>query len=63
MSKKHPQAYLLYVEDCFLWNNEVDAHLFAKGEKSAMLAMTSPVLQMLNEKIDVLSLNPEDEKR
>ena len=27
-----------------------------------MLAMTSPVLQMLNEKIDVLSLNPEERK-
>ena len=27
-----------------------------------MLAMTSPILQMLNEKIDVLSLNPEERK-
>ena len=25
-----------------------------------MLATTSPILQMLNEKIDVLSLNPEE---
>ena len=32
-------------------------------EERAMLATTSPILQMLNEKIDVLSLNPEDEKR
>ena len=31
-------------------------------EERAMLAMTSPVLQMLNEKIDVLSLNPEERK-
>ena len=27
-----------------------------------MLAMTSPILQMLNEKIDVLSLNPVEKK-
>ena len=27
-----------------------------------MLAATSPILQMLNEKIDVLSLNPEERK-
>jgi len=27
-----------------------------------MLAMTSPILQMLNEKIDVLSLNPVERK-
>ena len=27
-----------------------------------MLATTSPILQMLNEKIDVLSLSPEDRK-
>lgn len=31
-------------------------------EERAMLAMTSPVLQMLNEKIDILSLNPEERK-
>ena len=27
-----------------------------------MIATTSPILQMLNEKIDVLSLNPEERK-
>jgi len=31
-------------------------------EVRAMLATTSPILQMLNEKIDVLSLSPEDRK-
>ena len=31
-------------------------------EERQMLAKTSPVLQMLNEKIDVLSLNPEERK-
>ena len=31
-------------------------------EERAMLATTSPILQMLNEKIDVLSLNPEERK-
>ena len=31
-------------------------------EERAMIAMTSPILQMLNEKIDVLSLNPEERK-
>ena len=31
-------------------------------EVRTMLAMTSPILQMLNEKIDVLSLSPEERK-
>ena len=31
-------------------------------EVRTMLAMTSPILQMLNEKIDVLSLTPEERK-
>jgi len=31
-------------------------------EERAMLAMTSPILQILNEKIDVLSLSPEERK-
>jgi len=31
-------------------------------EERAMLATTSPVLQMLNEKIDILSLKPEERK-
>ena len=31
-------------------------------EERAMLATTSPILQMLNEKIDVLSLSPEERK-
>ena len=31
-------------------------------KERAMLAITSPVLQILNEKIDVLSLNPEERK-
>jgi len=28
--KKHPQAYLLYVEDCFLLSDNADARLYAK---------------------------------
>ena len=28
--KKHPQAYLLYVEDCFLLSDNADTRLFAK---------------------------------
>ncbi|WP_253811945.1 Rpn family recombination-promoting nuclease/putative transposase [Treponema vincentii] len=31
-------------------------------EERAMLATTSPILQMLNEKVDVLSLTPEERK-
>ena len=31
-------------------------------EERTMIATTSPILQMLNEKIDVLSLNPEERK-
>ena len=29
--KKHPQAYLLYVEDCFLLSDNADACIFLKG--------------------------------
>ena len=29
--KKHPQAYLMYVEDCFLLSDNADARLFAKN--------------------------------
>ena len=29
-NKKHPQAYLMYVEDCFLCSNAVVAHRFAQ---------------------------------
>ena len=32
-------------------------------KERAMLAVTSPVLQMLNEKIDVLSLSPEERRQ
>ena len=28
--KKHPQAYFLYVEDCFLLSDAADARLFSK---------------------------------
>ena len=28
--KKHPQAYLLYVEDCFLLSDDADTRLFVK---------------------------------
>ena len=31
--KKHPQAYLLYVEDCFLWSDNADDRVFAKGRE------------------------------
>ena len=31
--KKHPQAYLLYVEDCFLLSNNADTRIFAKDAK------------------------------
>ena len=29
--KKHPQAYLMYVEDCFLLSDNADTRLFAKN--------------------------------
>ena len=29
--KKHPQAYLLYVEDCFLLSDNADAPYISKG--------------------------------
>ena len=28
--KKHPQAYLLYAEDCFLLSDNADTRIFAK---------------------------------
>ena len=31
-NKKHPQAYLMYVEDCFLCSNAVVAHRFPQEE-------------------------------
>ena len=35
--KKHPQAYLLYVEDCFLLSDNADTHIFAKDMKKIIL--------------------------
>ena len=29
--KKHPQAYFLYVEDCFLLSDNADAPYISKG--------------------------------
>ena len=29
--KKQPQAYLLYVEDCFLLSDNADTRIFSKG--------------------------------
>ena len=40
----------------------VDARIFAKEEERVMLAATSPVLQMLNEKVDILTLSPIERK-
>ena len=31
--KKHPQAYLLYVEDCFLLSDNADPRIFSKDTK------------------------------
>ena len=31
--KKHPQAYLLYVEDCFLLSGNADTRIFSKDTK------------------------------
>ena len=30
--KKHPQAYFLYVEDCFLLSDNADASYISKGK-------------------------------
>ena len=35
--KKHPQAYLLYVEDCFLLSDNADTRIFAKDIKKVIL--------------------------
>ena len=62
LGKKVPQAYRVYVEDTFLPCDAVDARIFAKEEERAMMATTSPILKMLNEKIDVLALSPVERK-
>ena len=31
--KKHPQAYLMYVEDCFLLSDNADTRIFSKDTK------------------------------
>ena len=31
--KKHPQAYLLYAEDCFLLSDNADTRIFAKDKE------------------------------
>ena len=43
-------------------SNAVDARIFAKEEERAMMATTSQILKMLNEKIDVLTLSPVERK-
>ena len=35
--KKHPQAYLLYVEDCFLLSDNADTRIFSKDTKKITL--------------------------
>ena len=37
--KKHPQAYLLYVEDCFLLSDNADARIFSQDTKKIILRM------------------------
>ena len=40
----------------------VDARIFAKEEERAMMATTSPILKILNEKVDILTLSPIERK-
>ena len=35
--KKHPQAYLLYAEDCFLLSDNADARIFSQDTKKIIL--------------------------
>ena len=37
--KKHPQAYLLYVEDCFLLSDNADTRIFSQDTKKIILRM------------------------
>ena len=46
--KKHPQAYLLYVEDCFLLSDNADTRIFAKDMKKIIL--NSKAFQETNDK-------------
>ena len=48
LNKQHPQAYLLYVEDCCLFSNAVDGvHIFkslVKFESSRIKLIIHPLL-------------------
>ena len=39
--KKHPQAYLLYVEDCFLLSDDADTRLFVKDSLDVWVTDTN----------------------
>ena len=45
--KKHPQAYLLYVEDCFLLSDNADTRIFAKDTKKIILRMQMHLTQLI----------------
>ena len=63
-SRNKAETYWVYVEHLFRLATTQMRRIFSKDDKEVrtMLAATSPVLQMLNEKVDVLSLTPEERK-
>ena len=41
--KKHSQAYLPYVEDCFLLSDNADTRIFSKDTKKIILRTQRPL--------------------
>ena len=63
-SRNKAETYWVYVEHLFRLATTQMRRIFSKDDKEVrtMIATTSPVLQILNEKIDVLSLTPKERK-
>ena len=51
--KKHPQAYLLYVEDCFLLSDNADTRIFSKDTKKIILRMQRHLKEQISKSYKV----------
>ena len=51
--KKHPQAYLLYVEDCFLLSDNADTRIFSKDTKKIILRMQKHLKEQISKSYKV----------
>ena len=51
--KKHPQAYLLYVEDCFFLSDNADTRIFSKDTKKIILRMQRHLKEQISKSYKV----------